>query len=170
MRLQRHFTIWSGRIPVAVSDKSRSVRPRPTARCVVALECDFIEGSEHTEKEFLADRGQVPLLREGSDPGNTEPAYTLRRGPRHELVAEEIEIIKRVSDAVTERTSFDATLRERMDATAELYEEDLELAALMDRVEELARSNDESVLFGLARLSREEEERGEGGEGDGSEG
>jgi hypothetical protein len=73
------------------------------------------------------------------------------------LVVEEVEILKRISDAVTERTSRDATPAERRAAAVDLYEEDDEIAALWDRLEELSRANDESVMRSLASLGRKEE-------------
>ena len=88
---------------------------------------------------------------------NPDAKYRLRRGPRYELVAEEIEILKRLSDAVTERTSLDATPEERRAAAVELIQEDVELAALLDRLEELSEANDESVARSLASLARKEE-------------
>ncbi len=72
-------------------------------------------------------------------------------------MAEEIEILKQISDAVTERASRDATPAERRDAAADLIREDDELAALMDRLEAMSRANDESVLLTLTSLGRKEE-------------
>ena len=93
----------------------------------------------------------------GPPPFDPNAKYRLRLGPRHELVSEEIEILKRLSDAVTERTSRDATPAERRAAGAELVQEDAELAALVDRLEELSEANDESVARTLASLARKEE-------------
>jgi len=97
--------------------------------------------------------------------------YTPRRGPRFELVKEELDILMRFYERLDERVAHDASPEERKAAGIALLEEDEEMAALWDRLEELARGNDESVFLSLGELDRKEREREEEGrspEGGGS--
>jgi hypothetical protein len=94
-------------------------------------------------------------------PFDPEAKYTARRGPRFELVKEEVEILRRVFEAMGERTSFDAPTEEKKAAFAQLLEDDPEIAALWERLGDLAAANDESVLLTLGAIERDEEEKGE---------
>lgn len=119
------------------------------------------EDSKRTQNEFAVDSDQPtsPLDTTARRPLDPDARFTARRGPRFELVKEEIDILKRLHEAVDKRTSPTAPPEERRAAAAEMFEEDAEIAALWDRLQELSRSNDEGVLAGLQSLERKEEER-----------
>jgi hypothetical protein len=91
-------------------------------------------------------------------PFDPEAKYTARRGPRFELVKEEIDILLILSEAVEERTPSDASGEEKQALAEELFREDAELGRLWERLHELIRSNDESIVLALEPLEREEEE------------
>jgi hypothetical protein len=74
------------------------------------------------------------------------------------LVKEEIDILLILSEAVEERAPSDASEEEKQALAEELFREDAELGRLWERLQELVRSNDESVVLALEPLEREEEE------------
>jgi len=94
-----------------------------------------------------------------SFPRDPEATFKLRGDLDPEVVGEEIAILGRMSDAVTERVGPDATSEERVAAADELIEEDPEMGDLAARLRELMRSNnDKSVARGLISLGLEEVE------------
>lgn len=99
-------------------------------------------------------------------PFDPEARYTARRGPRFELVREEIELARKVAEAVTERTSPEASPEERDKALQELLREDPEIVAIWERLHELIAANDESVILALEALDRKKMEEAEDGEQD----
>jgi len=93
-----------------------------------------------------------------SFPIDPEARYRLSRDLDPEVVDEEIKILKRMSDAVTQRVGPDASPAERVAAADGLIEEDPEMGDLAARLSELMRSNDKSVARGLMILGLEEAE------------
>jgi hypothetical protein len=122
-----------------------------------------IKDSEHFAEEFGGD-AEGGIIRPGAierpqfDP---EARFTARRGPRFELVREEIEILRTLSEAVEKRAQPDASEDERRAIGEQLLHEDAELARLWERLQELVRANDESIALALRSLEREEEEEEE---------
>lgn len=122
-----------------------------------------MEDSKRTQNEFAvdADRPTSPLD-PADQPLDPNAKFTARRGPRFELVKEEIDILKRFYAGVDERVAPDASEEERKAAAIAFLEEDEEMAALWDRLEELAEGNDESVFLSLRELDRKEAEEKRG--------
>jgi hypothetical protein len=87
-----------------------------------------------------------------------EPVYRLADQPTKALVQEEIRLLDRLHRGIEERIGPEVEGEERQQRIHELLSEDEELAALAERLEQLSRSHDESVMLGLARLAEEEEE------------
>ncbi len=77
------------------------------------------------------------------------------------MVREEIDILQILSEAVEERTPPDASGEEKRALAEELFREDAELGRLWERLQELVRSNDESIVLALESLERDEEEEEE---------
>ncbi|HEX7244114.1 MAG TPA: hypothetical protein VF245_00940 [Solirubrobacterales bacterium] len=94
-------------------------------------------------------------------PFDPEAKFTARRGPRFELVREEIDLANKIAEAVTERTSLEAPEEERQAALEELLDEDPEIAAIWQRLEELIAGNDESIILAMEKLDREKREDGD---------
>lgn len=94
-------------------------------------------------------------------PFDPDATYTARRGPRYELVKEELELFQKLDAAVTRRTSLTASNEEREAAMRELLREDPEIVAMWGRLEELIAANDESAILALVELERKEEEEAE---------
>ena len=105
-----------------------------------------IEDSKRTHNEFGVDPSEpdTPLESE-RPPFDPDAVYTARRGPRFELVKEEIAILKRFSDRLEERVTPDTPNEERREAAIALLAEDEELAAEWARLQEIAKGNDESI-------------------------
>ena len=123
-----------------------------------------IEDSGRTHDEFGVDPSEPGSpLEPKRPPFDPDAVYTARRGPRFELVKEEIAILKRFSDRLEERVTPETPNEERKAAAMALLEEDEELAAEWDRLQEIARGNDESIYYTLQELQRKELEE-EGGE------
>jgi hypothetical protein len=93
-------------------------------------------------------------------PFDPEARYTARRGPRFELVKEEIDILLAMSEAVERRSPPGASEDEKQALAEELLREDPELGRLSKRLEELVRANDESVVLALESLERNEGDEG----------
>jgi hypothetical protein len=80
------------------------------------------------------------------------------------LVREEIDILLVLSEAVEERAQSGASEEEKRAVAEELFREDAELGRLWERLHELVRSNDESVILALAPLEHEGEDEDEDAE------
>lgn len=107
---------------------------------------------------FLRQKLEEPLP---EPPG--EPVYRLADQPTKALVQEEIRLLDRLHRGIEERVDAALEGDERQQRIHDLLNEDEELAALAERLDQLSRSHDESVMLGLARLTEEEEEaEGEG--------
>jgi hypothetical protein len=59
---------------------------------------------------------------------------------------------------VEERTPPDISEEEKRAIAAELFREDPELARLLERLQDLVRANDESIVLALESLEDEEED------------
>lgn len=87
-----------------------------------------------------------------------EPVYRITDQPTKRIVQEEIRLLDRLRRAIDERVDPELEGDERQMRIHELLDEDGELAAIAERLEQLSRSHDESVMLSLARLAEEEEE------------
>lgn len=94
-------------------------------------------------------------------PQDPEAIFQLSRNWHSEMVEEELDIIIRLSDAVTERLGPNASEAEREAAAEAIWAEDPELLALADRLSELIAANPKSIARGLGELAQMEEEQKE---------
>jgi hypothetical protein len=124
-----------------------------------------IDDSKRIDSEFGVD-SEGTVVQPGAvprPPFDPEAKYTARRGPRFELVREEIDILLTLTEAVEERAPSGASEEEKQAVAEELFREDAELGRLWERLHELVRSNDESVVLALEPLEREEEDEEDAG-------
>jgi len=91
-------------------------------------------------------------------PKDPRATFTLSKDLRSEALDEEIEILRRLSDAITERLGPDAEPAERVAAAEEIWDEDPKLSALASRLKVLMRTNPKSVARGLMELGMKEAE------------
>jgi hypothetical protein len=87
---------------------------------------------------------------------DSEPRYRLRRGDDPELVEAEVRLLQRLSKAVDRAVGRDATPKERRTAFAIMVERDAEMAALVDRLDELSQCHSNSVFEALVSLGEKE--------------
>lgn len=106
---------------------------------------------------------QLIAQMEEADEPEGEPVYRLADQPTKALVQEEIRLLGRLHHGIEERVDPEFEGDERQRRIHDLLSEDEEFAALAERLEQLSRSHDESVMLGLARLVEEEEEAEEEG-------